>query len=171
MSEQIYDVYVLRTTGIPIFAGCTATDYCIMRMDQHELHSAFLAAMYNFSKESFSDTDIQTIVYGDIVLNFALSPSDNFMMIFFHQNIDEIDSESIRAKLRKAMDIFMNKYAPQIGEHESGDDLFEDFKTDLQNLQVLPSPKLMDLSKMMMMDEKKEKEGPRIFKLLKFWRK
>ena len=61
--ESIYDIYIVETSGIPIFAGCTATDYCKLHMDQHELQSGFLATMYNFSKETFKGSTFANYLF------------------------------------------------------------------------------------------------------------
>ncbi|MFX0150802.1 MAG: hypothetical protein ACFFAJ_08490 [Candidatus Hodarchaeota archaeon] len=46
------DIFILQTSGIPLFAKYFGGDYYKLHPD-HSLQTGFLAAMYSFSKESF----------------------------------------------------------------------------------------------------------------------
>ena len=82
--ESIYDIYVVEKSGIPLFAGCTASDYCKLHMDQHELQSGFLAAMYNFSKETFKDSTLRTINLDDITISMRSESEEGIILVFIH---------------------------------------------------------------------------------------
>ena len=51
---DIYDIYLLDNGGIPLFARCNLSDYCMEHQEQHPLHTGFIAAIRSFSKEVFS---------------------------------------------------------------------------------------------------------------------
>ena len=59
------DIFLLQTSGIPLFAKCIGGDYCKMHPN-HSLQTGFLAAMYNFSKESIENKIVTRGAMGDI---------------------------------------------------------------------------------------------------------
>ena len=62
------DVFVLQTSGIPLFARCFGGEFCKLH-PEHALQTGFLAAMYSFSQESFGQTDLKSVVFKDIRLD------------------------------------------------------------------------------------------------------
>ena len=61
MGSSAYDVYVLKTSGVPLVSGCTGSKYCMEHAGQHELQSGFLAALNSFSQEAFDNENIRVL--------------------------------------------------------------------------------------------------------------
>ena len=139
-TQGLYDIYVLKTSGLPLFSSCTGSEYCMTHMDQHELQSGFLAAIHSFSKESFTKSDLKKLEYDDIKLSFK---SDQDLIMAFVHSI-KVDDKKIRKDITKAWDNFKEKYADKIDGIYIEDHLFDDFQDDLQHLGVISS-KLMSI--------------------------
>ena len=132
--KSLYDIYILKTSGIPLFAGCTATDYCMRHMDQHELQSGFLAAIHSFSKETFTEENLRQILYNDIKISFK--SNDEIIMAFVHP-ID-YKNKKIEKDLEKAWKRFHEKYRDSINESLIEEKFFDDFREDLRDLGIIP---------------------------------
>ena len=143
---DLYDLYVLKSYGIPIFAGCTGSDYCKGHHKQHELHVGFFSAIYSFSKESFVDTTIHSIIFDKIQINFEIDEETNIIIIFEHPCF--VETDLIRNYLTKAMNIFLENYIEQLTDGVIRNDLFKQYQQDLQRIGVLPNRKLHDTSEM-----------------------
>ena len=127
------DVFVLQTSGIPLFARCFGGDYCKLHPD-HALQTGFLAAMYSFSKESFGQTDLKSVVFKDIRLDFKIDQEKEIIMVF----ANPLTAKNIELLLDQAMSLFLKKYGARIGIVIK-EDTFEEFEEDLIELNVVPN--------------------------------
>jgi hypothetical protein len=125
------DVFVLQTSGIPLFARCFGGDFCKLHPD-HALQTGFLAAMYSFSQESFGQTDLKSVVFKDIRLDFKIDREKEVIMVF----ANPIGTERIDNQLDQSMKIFLEKYGSKIGLVIK-EDTFEGFEEDLLKLNVV----------------------------------
>lgn len=125
------DVFILQTSGIPLFARCYGGDFCKLHPD-HTLQTGFLAAMYSFSQESFGQTDLKSVVFKDIRLDFKIDRQKEVIMVF----ANPLGTENVESKLNQAMNIFLDKYGSKIGIVIK-EDSFEGFEEDLLELNVV----------------------------------
>ncbi len=125
------DVFVLQTSGIPLFARCFGGDFCKLHPD-HALQTGFLAAMYSFSQESFGQTDLKSVVFKDIRLDFKINREKEVIMVF----VNPIGTEKIETRLDQSMKLFLKKYGSKIGLIIK-EDTFEGFEDDLLQLNVV----------------------------------
>ena len=116
--EDAYDIYLLRLSGVPIFAGCTGSDYCTEHMNNHELHSAFLSAIYSFSKEVSVGNPLKSIVFDTIQINIKVDEPNDLMIAVVHPR--GVEPDKIRQQIDAAHDLFLEKYKKKM---ESGDPL------------------------------------------------
>ena len=58
----VYDIFILKGSGLPLLAGCTGSEYCMMHADNHELQAGFLTALFSFSKEAFNSEILNKIL-------------------------------------------------------------------------------------------------------------
>ena len=135
--EAIYDIYLVEKSGLPIFAGCTATDYCKLHMDQHELQSGFLAAMYSFSKETFKNSSLRTIGFDNIKISMKVDDDRGIILVFIHPV--RVNPKIMDAKLTKALDVFMTIYYPGLEPNIIDSSMFESYKEELRELKIIPS--------------------------------
>ncbi len=125
------DVFVLQTSGIPLFARCFGGDFCKLHPD-HALQTGFLAAMYSFSQESFGQTDLKSVVFKDIRLDFKIDREKEIIMVF----ANPLGTEKIDNQLDQSMKLFLEKYGSKIGPLIN-EDTFEGFEEDLLKLNVV----------------------------------
>jgi len=125
------DVFVLKTSGIPLYAQCFGGDYCKLHPD-HALQSGFLAAMYSFSQESFGQTDLKSVVFNDIRLDFKIDRQKEVIMVF----ASPLGTENVESELNQAMGIFLEKYGADLGLVIK-EDSFQDFEKDLLELNIV----------------------------------
>ncbi|MFV2015492.1 MAG: hypothetical protein ACC656_08705 [Candidatus Heimdallarchaeota archaeon] len=162
--ESIYDIYVVEKSGIPVFAGCTATDYCKLHMDQHELQSGFLAAMYNFSKETFKDSTLRTINFDDITISMKSDETGGIILVFIHPV--RINPKIMDAKLTKALEVFMSNFFPKLDPNTIDPGLFELYKDELRELRIIPPGMMNTMMQQKPLDIYKDQK-PSLFRWLK----
>ncbi len=133
------DVFVLQTSGIPLFARCFGGDFCKLHPD-HALQTGFLAAMYSFSQESFGQTDLKSVVFKDIRLDFKIDREKEVIMVF----ANPIGTEKIDNQLDRSMKLFLEKYGSKIGIVIK-EDTFEGFEEDLLKLKVVNKQSMGDI--------------------------
>ncbi|MFX1506039.1 MAG: hypothetical protein ACFFDC_07980 [Promethearchaeota archaeon] len=141
------DVFVLQTSGLPLFAKCYGGDYCKLHPD-HALQTGFLAAMYSFAEESFGQDELKSVVFNDIRLDFKIDKEKEVIMVF----ANPLGTEKVEDRLNKAMKVFLEKYGSKIGTIIK-DDTFQEFESDLLDLEIVHSPAMGSLTPAM----KKEK--------------
>ncbi len=128
-SETIYDIYVLKTSGIPIFAGCTGTSYCQGHRDQHELHAGFFSALYMFSKENHIGSGLDSILFKDIQINFKIDEDADIILALVHPR--GVDERTAHKHVDTAFDILMKRYIQKIDIHTPNPSFFSSYRRDL----------------------------------------
>ncbi|MHA2252478.1 MAG: hypothetical protein ACXAD7_19085 [Candidatus Kariarchaeaceae archaeon] len=134
---SIYDMYVMDNSGIPIFAGCTTSDYCMQHSDQHPLHTGFIAAMQSFGKEVFSG-NLQNLRFPDVKLNFK--SVGNYTIVFV--NPESTDETLIQDKLEQVAKVFKDKYEKDVKSFYISDEQFHNFNEDMYKLGLVPKDRL-----------------------------
>ncbi len=134
---SIYDMYVLEDSGIPIFAGCTTSDYCIQHVEQHPLHTGFMAAMQSFGVEVFSG-NLQQLTFPNIKLNFKTQGVYTFVMV----NPDWVDDDLVQDKLESVAKLFKDKYENKVESYLISDKLYQEFYDDMIEIGLLPKDRL-----------------------------
>lgn len=133
------DVFILQTSGIPLFSKCYGGDYCKLHPD-HVLQTGFLAAMYSFAEESFGQDELKSVVFNDIRLDFKIDKLKEIIMVF----ANPLGTEKIEERLNQAMDIFLEKYGSKLGL-AAQEGRFDEFENDLLNLNVVRSKAMGDI--------------------------
>ena len=128
------DVFILQTSGVPLFAKCYGGDYCKLHPD-HALQTGFLAAMYSFAEESFGQDELKSVVFNDIRLDFKIDKEKEIIMVF----ANPLGTKNVEDRLEQAMKVFLEKYGSKIGTIIK-DDTFQEFETDLLNLDIVRRP-------------------------------
>ncbi|MCY3414333.1 MAG: hypothetical protein INQ03_21990 [Candidatus Heimdallarchaeota archaeon] len=128
---QAYDLILMKSSGIPIYAGCTGSDYCMKHLGQHQLQTAFLSALYSFSQEAFDEEVLTKIDFSNIQLNFEIEHSKQLLFVGFHPK--EVDSKQIQKLLQEALVRFNKRFPGEISDIVQPDDFLE-FSKDLREL-------------------------------------
>ncbi|MHA2099695.1 MAG: hypothetical protein ACW99A_13545 [Candidatus Kariarchaeaceae archaeon] len=134
---SIYDMYVFDNSGIPIFAGCTTSDYCMQHAEQHPLHTGFMAAMQSFGKEVFSG-NLQQLKFPNVKLNFKNMGDFTLVMV----NPDSVDDDLIQDKLVQASNLFKEKYENRVEIFRISEELALEFNDDMYKIGLLPKDRL-----------------------------
>ncbi|MDH5402240.1 MAG: hypothetical protein OEY49_07095 [Candidatus Heimdallarchaeota archaeon] len=141
MSNQedvmIYDLYVMNNSGLPVFAGCTVSDFCMSHAEQHPLHTGFIAALQSFGREVFSG-DIQNLNFPNVKLN--LKTSGEYTVVFV--NPQSVDNDIINTKLEQVSDLFTKKYEKNIKSYAITEKQYTDFVNDVINLGLIPKDRI-----------------------------
>jgi hypothetical protein len=137
MNDYAYDIYVIKTSGVPIFAGCTMTEYCQAHNDEHMMHSGLFMAIYALSKESFIDSTIRTIMFDKVQINFKFNIQKKFFIALIHSS--KVESTSIITQLNHVHKVFTEKYSGWLDKAESPTRLFEQFKSELKEYGIVPN--------------------------------
>ena len=127
------DVIILKTSGVPLFAKCYGGSTCKSHPD-HALQSGFLAALFSFSKETFSKKGIKSVIFDDFKLDFKVDESNELIIVLTNPIME--DEEKIKKHLEVTHKIFIEKYQPQINQLAYDADLFMDFDKDLVDLKL-----------------------------------
>lgn len=162
--DSVYDIYIVEKSGIPLFAGCTASDYCKLHMDQHELQSGFLAAMYNFSKETFKGSNLRTIAFDNITVSMKSDEEEGIILVFIHPI--RINPKIMDAKMTKALEVFMTNFYPNLDSNTLDPELFDMYKDELRELRIIP-PSLMNTIKQQKPLDMYKERRPSVFNWLK----
>ena len=147
------DVFVLQTSGVPLFAKCYGGNYCKLHPD-HALQTGFLAAMYSFAEESFGQDELKSVVFNEIRLDFKIDREKEIIMVF----ANPLGTEKVEERLNHAMKVFLEKFGSKIGAIVQ-EDTFQEFQSDLLDLNIVRSPAMGDISPKM-------KEGKSLWKRL-----
>lgn len=134
------DVFILQTSGVPLFAKCYGGNYCKLHPD-HALQTGFLAAMYSFAEESFGQDELKSVVFNDIRLDFKIDKEKEVIMVF----ANPLGTERIEDRLNQAMATFLEKYGSRIGDIVK-EDTFQEFEQDLLELNVVKSQAMGDIA-------------------------
>ncbi len=162
--DSVYDIYIVEKSGIPLFAGCTASDYCKLHMDQHELQSGFLAAMYNFSKETFNDSNLRTIAFDNITISMKSDKEEGIILVFIHPV--RINPKIMDAKMTKALQVFMTNFFPNLDANTVDPAMFDLYKDELRELRIIPISLMNTIKQQKPLDMYKERR-PSVFRWLK----
>lgn len=136
------DVIILKTSGVPLFSKCYGGKTCKLHPD-HALQSGFLAALYSFSKESFGQQGIQSVLFQNLKLNFKVDEENELIFVF--ANPIEENSEKIKKQLNETHRIFIEKYANVIDNIVIDTSIFNEFDQDLLELDVVPRKAVGDV--------------------------
>ncbi len=134
----IFDIYILKTSGIPLMTGCTMTDFCKARMKHHELQSGFFGALFSFSQELFADEHIQSIIFENFQINFLIDPFTEIMFIVVHPITAHV--ETIQRKLLEVKNAFLKRF-PDIHQQKVVNQvIFDQFLPILKSINISKSP-------------------------------
>jgi hypothetical protein len=139
---EAYDVYVFKSDGLPVLSGCTGSDYCMTHMTNHELHTAFMAALQSFSREAFADNTVQTVMMQDFQLNMQIFHDGKFILGAVHNS--EIDTKKVQKKINEAVQLFREKFESNLDDKFIDQMKFSSFVQDLENLELLPQNKFLE---------------------------
>ncbi|RMG30416.1 MAG: hypothetical protein D6732_16310 [Methanobacteriota archaeon] len=156
---QAYDIYLIRTSGIPLFAGCTQSDYCMSHLQQHELQAGFLAAINAFSKEAFEDEKIHTIYMDNIQINFIVNEEDGLIFAVLHDI--NADTDFIKRRLKDAYDIFISRFPEAKDENHLDVSQFEEVTHILRQLGLVGN-KLGNTLEMQLIEKRKQSKRGRL---------
>ncbi len=134
------DVFILQTSGVPLFAKCYGGNYCKMHPD-HALQTGFLAAMYSFAEESFGQDELKSVVFNDIRLDFKIDKEKEIIMVF----ANPLGTEKVEERMNQAMATFLEKYGSRISDIVI-EDTFQEFEQDLLDLNVVQRKAMGDIS-------------------------
>ena len=134
------DVFILQTSGLPLFAKCYGGNYCKLHPD-HALQTGFLAAMYSFAEESFGQDELKSVVFNDIRLDFKIDREKEIIMVF----ANPLGTEKVEDRLNQAMATFLEKYGARIGDIVV-EDTFQEFEQDLLDLNVVQGKAMGSIS-------------------------
>ncbi|MFW9903535.1 MAG: hypothetical protein ACFFFH_04320 [Candidatus Thorarchaeota archaeon] len=137
------DVFILQTSGVPLFAKCYGGDYCKLHPD-HALQSGFLAAMYSFAEESFGQDELKSVVFNDIRLDFKIDKIKEIIMVF----ANPLGTKNVEDQLGQAMKVFLEKYGSKIGLIIK-EDTFREFESDLLDLNIVRNPSMGSIASKM----------------------
>ena len=85
------------------------------------MQSGFLAALFSYSKETFSESGIKSIIFSDFKLDFKVDEEKELIHVFTNP-LEENDSQ-VKAQLDKAHRIFVEKYSPHLDKITFDQDL------------------------------------------------
>lgn len=132
----IYDVYLLHTTGVPIFAGCSGSDYCKAHPGQHELHSGFFSAMHAFSRESFQDNRLDALFFDKLQVNFKIDVEHDLMLVFVHPRSEK--NKAVKNQMDVALKLFVAEYSDAVSTTgQVMEERLEEYKQALRKRGIL----------------------------------
>lgn len=135
--DSINDIFVISTSGIPLYANCFGGAICSKRPD-HLLQSGFIVAMFSFAKE-FGQKSIIFVEFetGRMVFASRQVEKTELLTVFFTTNEPTIDE--IKELVTKSADLFVKKYRDAViksNEIINTQD-YEGFTKDLQESGVM----------------------------------
>ena len=112
--DSINDIFVISTSGIPLYANCFGGAICSTRPD-HLLQSGFIVAMFSFAKE-FGQKSIIFVEFetGRMVFASRKVESTELLTVFFTTNEPTIDE--IKVLVTKSADLFVKNYGPKVAK-------------------------------------------------------
>lgn len=145
-THSAYDIYVIKLSGVPIFAGCTGSDYCQAHDDKHILHSGLFTTFYFFANQSFEGSMIKTILFDDLQINFLVDEANKVMIAVNHPI--SVENIHIRKQLEYAHKTLIEKYHYLIESETSPNEYdFDSYKQDLVEIGLVPENLISILSK------------------------
>jgi hypothetical protein len=136
------DVMILKTSGVPLFAKCYAGITCKKHPD-HSLQSGFLAALFQFSKETFSEHGIKSVIFDDFKLDFKVDEKNELIIVL--ANPLEEDNEQIKHHLETTHQLFIQKYQRKLDSLAVNTQTFVEFDKDLVARNIVPQRAKKDL--------------------------
>ena len=137
-----YDMYLLDNGGIPLFAGCTVSNYCLEHMEEHPLHTGFIAAIRSFGNEVFAGYP-KRLDFGHLKLTFR--NEGDYTVVFV--NPQESDDDLIQEKMELLSNLFKEKYAKDINLFYVSDEMTSKFEVDMIDLGLVPREKFQSTKK------------------------
>lgn len=137
---EAYDIYIFKTNGLPLLGGCTGSNYCMNHLPNHELHTAFMAALQSFSIEAFLNNTVKTIVMDEFQLNMRVVSEKDFIFASVHPS--DVETDKIRSLIEEGANLFIEKFGDKIGATILSTQTFEGFSDDLMNLKLIPGRKM-----------------------------
>ncbi|OLS25254.1 MAG: hypothetical protein HeimC2_19300 [Candidatus Heimdallarchaeota archaeon LC_2] len=150
---SIYDMYVLNNSGLPVFAGCTLSDFCLAHADQHPLHTGFLAALLSFGNEVFSG-NLQNLKFPTVNVNMKTVGDYTFVFV----NPKDVYENFIKSKLDEFAKVFREKYENEIAEGYVTNEQFENFQQDMIELGLIPTDRLKSTKDYFITDQGESEE-------------
>ena len=112
-SIAVYDIYIYKSSGELLLAGCTGTDYCNRHDNVHELHTGFMAAMNIFIKEVFAE-EPKTLLLSNIQINMKTEKGICIAMVHPITTSNELIVKVLTLTLKKFTEMFgvkLDKYS------------------------------------------------------------
>ena len=134
-------------------------------MDQHELQSALLSAMYTFSRESFKESRMEQIVFNDIKISLYAEESSEIIMALIHDR--NFKDKKIKNQLDKAWKRFHEKYNDAIKSSVVNVSVFNGFRDDLKELGITPGAGIKSIAEAQQLKDEYRTKYPNIFGWIK----
>lgn len=153
--DSINDIFVISTSGIPLYGNCFGGEICSKRPD-HLLQSGFIVAMFSFAKE-FGQKSIIFVEFEAGRMVFASRKIENFeiLTVFFTTNEPTIDE--VKELVTKSADLFVKNYRSAVlksNEIINSND-YEGFTQDLLNSGYMNRKPMGDISPLLKPQKKK----------------
>lgn len=153
--DAINDIFVISTSGIPLYANCYGGDICAKKPD-HLLQSGFIVAMFSFAKE-FGQKSIIFVEFEEGRMVFASRKLENteLLTVFFTTNEPTIDE--VKDLVIKSADLFVSKYGNKVvqANHLFDTNDYKDFTKDLLESGVMNRNPMGDISPLIKAPKKK----------------
>jgi hypothetical protein len=128
------DVFILDKSGLPYYSKCFGGETCKMRPD-HSLQTGFLAALYAFSKESYGQQEIRTVVFNDMKLHFKTDQEKDIIVVFTSPLSEK--EEVVEGQMDMTLRAFLENHNDDIGRGYVDADKFTGFDQILQDIGVV----------------------------------
>lgn len=153
--DSINDIFVISTSGIPLYGNCFGGEICSQRPD-HLLQSGFIVAMFSFAKE-FGQKNIIFVEFEASRMVFSLRKIENseILTVFFTTKKPTI--EEIQELVTKSADLFVKNYGQvfvKSNEIINSND-YEGFTQDLLNSGYMNRKPMGDISPLIKPQKKK----------------
>lgn len=142
----LYDIYILRFDGMPLYGGCTGSPYCESHIANHYLHCGFFSALNAFSNEVFPGKKLHHIEFDDIRISFKIDRPNELIFIFVHPSA--IPQFVIQEKLNVTRVLFLKQYAHLIENNFLDLTVFESFPEILYKFNIIKRQKLYPTKEM-----------------------
>ncbi|NHJ39415.1 MAG: hypothetical protein FK731_05225 [Asgard group archaeon] len=128
------DIIILKSSGVPLFAKCYGGSTCKTHPD-HALQSGFLAALFSYSKETFSKQGIKSVIFSDFKLDFKIDEEKDLIIVFTNPlNEDDV---IIKEQLEKTHKAFIDKFESKLDSLAFSTEGFYEFDQDLVKLNIV----------------------------------
>ena len=157
--NAFYDMYVMKTSGLTLVAGCSGTEYCRAHASSHDLHSGFISAINSFSAETFGRESLKTVTLDTVQLNLKIDRANDLIFPFIHPA--NSSQNLIRTQLETMSQRFVEKYGKQARSDVLDDEFFLGFREDLINTGILQA----EIQTQLKAGKKKGRSLLRLFRL------